>query len=156
MMNDVDMNKQILVLVRTFNAPIKLVWEAWTKAEHIALWWGPRGMKTKVEEMDFKTGGKWKYIMTAQNGQEFPAQGIFTEIIKFEKIVSTADFEPVTHDVIITALFEDFGEKTKLTFSVTHPTEEYCSKQEKMGVMNGWGANFDGLENYLNNLVGKN
>ncbi|KAA3614124.1 MAG: activator of HSP90 ATPase [Calditrichaeota bacterium] len=146
------MNKRILTLVRNFSAPRKLVWEAWTQSEHIAKWWGPMGMKTRVVDLDFKEGGNWKYIMTAPNGSEFPAHGVFTEIIELEKIVSSADFEPVTHGVIITALFEDLDDKTKLTFSVTHPTEEYCSKQEKMGVMNGWGANFDGLENYLSQL----
>ena len=144
-----DLNKRVLVLVRTFKAPLKLVWEAWTQPEHIALWWGPRGMSTKVSELDFRTGGRWKYIMTAPNGARFESGGVFTEIISYKKIVSTADFEPVTHGVIISALFEDLGNKTKLTFSVTHPTEEYCRKQERMGVMNGWGANFDELEKYL-------
>ncbi len=152
-MGNSAMNKRVLVLTRVFKAPRKLVWEAWTKAGHIALWWGPRGMKTKVIELDFKPGGKWKYVMTSPNGAEFPASGVFTEIIEFEKIISSADFEPVTHNVIITAIFEDVGQNTKLTFSVAHPTEEYCSKQEKIGVMNGWGANFDELELYLHKLV---
>ena len=152
-MADTDFSKRVLVLVRTFNAPKKLVWEAWTQPEHIGQWWGPRGMTTKVEKMDFRVGGKWKYLMITADGKEFPASGVFSEIKEFEKIVSSADFEPVTHDVIISAVFEDLGDKTKLTFSVIHPSEEYCTKQEKMGVMNGWGANFEGLEKYLITLV---
>lgn len=149
--NEID--NRVLTLQRTFNASRKLVWEAWTSAEHIAEWWGPRGMITKVTELDFRVGGKWQYVMTAPDGSDYPSEGIFTEIVEFEKIVSSADFAPVTSEVIITALFEDLGDKTKFTFSVTHPTEEYCRQQEKMGVMNGWGSNFDGLEDYLGTLV---
>ncbi|MDN5213311.1 SRPBCC domain-containing protein [Fulvivirgaceae bacterium BMA12] len=144
-----ELMNRTLLLQRTFNAPRKLVWEAWTQPEHIAAWWGPRGMKTAVVELDFRPGGRWKYIMTAPDGSEFPAKGVFSEIIEFEKIVSSADFAPVTESVIIVALFEDLGDQTKLTFSVIHASEEYCRKQENMGVMNGWGANFDGLEAYL-------
>ncbi|GAA0720192.1 hypothetical protein GCM10009430_20100 [Aquimarina litoralis] len=49
-----DLNKRTLSLKRTFNAPIELVWEAWTNSEHIVQWWGPKGMKTKVIEHNFK------------------------------------------------------------------------------------------------------
>jgi uncharacterized protein YndB with AHSA1/START domain len=150
-----DLAKRVLTLKRTFNAPRELVWEAWTQPEHIALWWGPKGMKTRVTECDFKKGGKWKYIMTAPNGAEFPAEGVYIEIIEFEKIVSSADFAPVTYGVIITAIFEDLGEKTGFVFSVTHPTDDYRAQQEKMGVMNGWGSNFDKLESYLEGLINK-
>lgn len=46
------MNKHTISIHRTFNAPITLVWEAWTQAEHIAEWWSPKGVKTKVVEHD--------------------------------------------------------------------------------------------------------
>jgi uncharacterized protein YndB with AHSA1/START domain len=43
-------------------------------------------------------------------------------------------------------LFEEDGDKTNFTFSVIHPTEEYCKQQEKMGFYNGWGAALERLE----------
>ncbi len=143
------MNNRTTTLKRTFNAPIHVVWEAWTQAEHIAEWWSPKGIKTEVVEHNFKVGGKWKYIMPMPNGQEFIAEGQYTEIIEFEKIVSSASFKPMTEDVEIQSLFEANGDKTNFIFNVVHATEEYKIQQEKMGIMNGWGSVFDRLEELL-------
>jgi len=148
-----EMKNRILTLKRTLSAPLKLVWEAWTQPEHIALWWGPKGMDTKVVEHDFRVGGKWKYTMEMPDGNEFISEGEYLVIVELEKIFSSANFKPMTEGVEIQALFEENGDKTNFTFNVVHPTEEYCKQQEKMGFMNGWGAVFDGLETYLNTLV---
>ena len=48
-----DANNRTVTLKRTFNAPIELVWEAWTQPNHIIEWWGPKGMNTKVIEHNF-------------------------------------------------------------------------------------------------------
>ena len=52
-----DLNNRTLTIEKTFNAPLKLVWEAWSQPEHIAQWWGPKGMETKVIVHEFKVGG---------------------------------------------------------------------------------------------------
>ena len=148
-----ETNSRTLSLKRTLNAPIKLVWEAWTQPQHIALWWGPKGMDTKVIEHDFRVGGKWKYTMEMPNGNEFISEGVYSVIVELEKIFTSADFKPMTEGVEIQALFEENGDKTNFTFNVVHPTEEYCKQQEKMGFMNGWGSVFDGLETYLKTLT---
>lgn len=142
-------NNRTVTLKRTFDAPIKLVWEAWTHPEHIAQWWSPAGTKTKVIEHDFKVGGKWKYAMPMPNGQEFIAEGVYLEIVEFKKIISMASFRPMTEDVEIQALFEDNGDTTNFTFNVVHKTVEYRIQQEKMGIMNGWGSVFTRLEEFL-------
>jgi len=140
-----NLNNRTLSLKRTFNAPIKLVWEAWSQPEHIAQWWGPKGMETKIIEHNFSEGGTWKYAMLMPDGNEFIADGIYTEIVAFQKIISSANFKPMTEGVEIQALFEEDGDKTNFTFNVVHATEEYCQQQEKMGFMNGWGSVFDRL-----------
>lgn len=150
-----DASNRTLTLERTFNAPIKLVWEAWTQPEHIALWWGPKGMDTKVIEHDFKVGGKWKFVMMMPDGNEFVTEGVYSEIVELEKIFSSADFKPMTEGVEIQALFEASGDKTNFTFNVVHPTEEYCKQQEKMGFYNGWGSVFDRLETFVSTLNNK-
>ncbi len=134
-----------LSLSRTFNAPVKLVWEAWTQPEHISQWWGPKGMKIEVIEHNFQIGGSWKYAMLMPNGKKFITEGVYILIEEFKKIVSTADFKPMTEGVEIQALFEENGDQTNFVFNVVHPTEEYCQQQEKMGFMNGWGSVFDRL-----------
>lgn len=138
-----------LTLKKTFRAPIKLVWEAWIQPEHIAQWWAPKGMKLKIVEHNFKVGGQWKFSMPMQNGNEFISEGKYLEIVEHKKIVTTADFKPMTEGVVLHALFEAQGEETQFTFSVVHATEEYCKQQEKMGFYNGWGSTFDRLETMI-------
>ena len=150
-----EVKKRTVTLKRTFSAPVKLVWDAWSQPDHIAQWWGPKGMNTKIIEHDFRVGGKWKYTMEMPDGSEFIADGIYSEIIELEKIFSSANFKPMTSGVEIQALFEENGDKTNFTFNVVHPTEEYCKQQEKMGIMNGWGSVFDRLETFVSTLNNK-
>lgn len=141
-----------LTLERVFDAPVKLVWEAWTQPEHISQWWGPKGMKTKINKHDFTVGGEWEYIMTMPDGNDFIGNGIYSEIVEEKKIVTSANFKPMTEGVEMHMLFESEGEKTKFTFHVVHETEEYCKQQEKMGFYNGWGSTFDRLLDYVNSI----
>ncbi|MBL4709938.1 MAG: SRPBCC domain-containing protein [Flavobacteriales bacterium] len=139
------MDNKTVTIKRTLKAPIKLVWEAWTQADHIAQWWGPKGMNTKVIEHDFKVGGQWKYSMEMPDGNEFISDGVYLEIEEFKKISSIANFRPMTEGVEIQSLFEEDGDQTILTFNIIHPTEEYRIQQEKMGILNGWGSVLDRL-----------
>lgn len=137
---------------RTFSVPIELVWQAWTQSEHIAEWWSPKEIKTKVIEHDLKVGGRWLYTMPMSNGKEFIAEGEYLEIVEFEKIVSLANFRPMTEGVEIQALFQANGNKTDFIFNIVHPTEAYKNQQEKMGIMNGWGSVFDRLNKLLKTM----
>ena len=146
---DNDELERTLTLSRIFNVPIEIVWQAWTEPDHIAKWWGPKGMNTKVIDHDFKPGGKWKYSMIMPNGNEFIADGVYKEIITQQKIVSSANFKPMTEGVEIRAQFEAKGKLTNFTFSVVHPSVEYRNQQDKMGFYNGWASTFDRLNDYL-------
>ena len=144
-----DLNNRTLTIEKTFNAPLKLVWEAWSQSEHIGQWWGPKGMDTKVIVHEFKVGGHWKYVMQMPNGGEFITEGIYSEIIEHEKIVSSADFKPMTEGVELHVHFEESGAQTKFTFKVIHETEAYCKQQEQMGFYNGWGSTFERLDEFV-------
>ncbi len=150
-----DASNRTVTLKRTFNAPIELVWEAWTQPNHIVEWWGPKGMNAKVIEHNFKVGGKWKYTMQMPDGNAFISEGMYFEIVEFEKIISSADFKPMTEGVEIQAFFEKNGDKTNFTFNIVHDTEEYCKQQEEMGILNGWGSVFDRLTEHLGILLVK-
>ncbi len=145
-------NNRTLTLERTLDAPIKLVWEAWTQPEHIAMWWGPKGMDIEVVEHNFSEGGKWKYVMPMPDGSQFISEGVYSVIIELEKIFTSANFKPMTEGVEIRAYFEENGDQTNFTFKCIHPTAEYCKQQEQMGFYNGWGSAFDRLDNYISQL----
>jgi uncharacterized protein YndB with AHSA1/START domain len=141
-----EVSKRTLTIERTFNAPVELVWKAWTDSNHIVKWWGPKGMDIEVVSHDFRVGGSWKYIMPMPDGSSFTSEGTYLEIIEQEKIVTTADMKPMTEDIKIEVLFSANGDKTDFVFNVIHKTEEYCKQQEQMGFYNGWGSAFERLE----------
>ena len=144
-----DLANRTLTIEKTFNAPLKIVWDAWTQTDHIVKWWAPSGMTIEVIEHDFKVGGKWKYSMPMPNGGDFISEGTYQEIVEQEKIVTSADFKPMTENVEIQVVFKADGDKTQFKFSVIHPTPEYCKQQEEMGFYNGWGSTIERLEHVL-------
>ncbi len=144
-----------IVIERVFDAPRELVWKAWTDPEHVAKWCGPQGMKTRVDELDFRPGGNWVYVMLAPDGSEYPQRGTFREIVPPEKIVTTAVFEygeAGSSSVVMTYIFEDMGDKTKMTMTHVEMGVEY-SEEQRMGVIAGWNSNFDSLVDYLPSLL---
>ena len=155
MENGNDLAKRTLTIRKTLDAPVELVWEAWTQAEHIVKWWAPKGMELKVVKHDFKVGGEWKYTMPMPDGTEFISEGVYSVIEVLKKIVTSANFRPMTEGVEMRTLFEKDGDRTHFTFSVVHPTEEYKMQQEKMGFYNGWGSAFTRLETVINLLLTK-
>ena len=144
-----DIEKRTLTLTRTFDAPRQLVWDAWTQPEHIAKWWGPRGMKTNIKKHDFKVGGDWEFVMPMPDGKEFISYGTYSQIEAPELLETSANFIPMTEGVTLVASFSEAGDQTDFVFKVIHPTEEYCKQQEEMGFYNGWGSVFEGLNAYL-------
>ncbi|HAA21624.1 MAG TPA: activator of HSP90 ATPase [Cytophagales bacterium] len=147
-----DFSNRTLTMTRTFNAPRDLVWDAWTKPEHISNWWGPKGMKTEIKKHEFKAGGDWEYTMAMPDGNEFRSFGQYQKIVEPELIETTANFIPMTVGVTLIASFSDAGEQTHFEFKVVHETEEYAKQQYEMGFDKGWGSVFEGLNTYLEGL----
>lgn len=151
-----DDNSLDLSIERMFDAPRELVWQAWTDPRHVALWWGPRGMTTRVDALDLRPGGDWRYVMVAPDGSEYPQQGTFTEIVPPGKIVTSALFDygaAEPHQMVLKYEFEDLGDKTKMTMTITHATVEMRREHQAMGVIEGWNLNWDSLVDYLPNMV---
>lgn len=150
-------------ITRVFDAPRELVWKAWTESEHVAAWWGPRGFSTRVEELDLRPGGRSRYVMIDAQGKEYPVEGVFREVVPFERIVTTDEFgEDYEHaggylpsGIVLTCLFEAFGQRTRLTLRIVHPTVEDRVKHEELGVIPGWGSSLDCLEEHLAELIAR-
>jgi uncharacterized protein YndB with AHSA1/START domain len=66
-------------------------------------------MKENVIEHNFKVGGKWKYTMNMPDGSEFASEGVYSEIADLRKIVSSADFKPMTEGVELRVMLEEDG-----------------------------------------------
>ncbi len=144
-----DIEKRTITIERTFDAPLTLVWEAWTQSEHIANWWGPPGMQMDIVKHEFKVGGDWEYTMRMPDGKPFKSFGTYSRIEAPNLVETSANFIPMTEGVTLLAEFTEEGDKTALSFKVIHPTEAYAKAQEEMGIYNGWGSVFERLNGYL-------
>ncbi|HMH34938.1 MAG TPA: SRPBCC domain-containing protein, partial [Puia sp.] len=70
-----------LIHTRLLNAPRELVWDVWTKPEHIKEWWGPNGFTLTHKSMDVQAGKQWKFIMHGF-GQDFDNKIEYLEVVK--------------------------------------------------------------------------
>jgi uncharacterized protein YndB with AHSA1/START domain len=110
-------DNQILI-TREFNAPARLVWQAYTTPELIKRWWsGRRGTVTSAE-VDLRVGGKWRYVMVADGGFEVAFRGQYREITPTARLVNTEIFEgipdPDEHPSLVTTTFTEKDNRTYL------------------------------------------
>jgi uncharacterized protein YndB with AHSA1/START domain len=110
-----------VVVTRTFDAPARLVFEAWSKAEHFKRWWVPKslGMTLRSCEMDVRTGGK--YRLSFGDGMDF--FGRYLEVTPPSRIVWTNE-EGGENGSVTTVTFEEKGGKTLLVMSELYPSKE--------------------------------
>jgi uncharacterized protein YndB with AHSA1/START domain len=146
-----------IVITRVLNAPRKLVFEAFTKPEHLVKWWGPRGFTNTMKETNIKVGGTWRFIMHGY-GTDWPNKIVYTDIKENERIAyeHSGDDNPddISHfNVIIT--FEDAADnKTKLTMSTIFETKaERDLVVEKFGALEGGNQTIDKLEEQIAKMI---
>jgi uncharacterized protein YndB with AHSA1/START domain len=109
-----------LLITKTLNAPIDLVWETWTTPEHIAQWWGPNGFTNTITKMDFQPGGEWLLVMHSPDGTDYKNKSIFKEIIPHKKIV----FDHIAPNFTATIEFEAQGDTTLLKWYMLFESAE--------------------------------
>ena len=115
-----------IAMTRVFDAPRKLVWEAYTNPKHIPHWWGLRGAATIVDKMDVRPGGLWRYIQRAPDGTEYAFNGVYREVVPPSRLVSTFEFEPMPGHVSVDTLtfVEQEGKTTMTTHELFQPRED--------------------------------
>jgi uncharacterized protein YndB with AHSA1/START domain len=105
---------------RVFDAPTAVVFKAYTDPKRIPQWWGPRDQSTRVDTMDVRPGGKWRFVHTSGDGKESAFRGEYREVAPNRHLVHTFEFEPwAGHISIDDALFIDEGGKTRLVVTST-------------------------------------
>lgn len=143
-------NDTQILIVREFDAPKELVYEAWTTPELVRRWWcGERGEMT-VAEIDLRVGGKWRYAMIANEGFEVAFHGEYREIVPNERLVSTEAYEgipdPDEHAALNTLTLTEADGRTTLTVLVEHPNQEGRDMHIESGMEGGMQEAMDRLE----------
>ena len=87
-----ESGKQELFITREFDAPPELVFKAHTDPDLFARWIGPRGLTTSLATFEPVSGGRWRFIQTDQDGNEFGFHGVFHEVTP-GLVIQTFEFE---------------------------------------------------------------
>ena len=116
-----------IAFTRIFEWPCHLLFEIWTKPEHVRHWWGCAGSTLTVCKIDLRLGGAWRFVLRMNDGSDHPFQGVYREIVPAERLVYTECYDVPSigsPEWLTTITFEEFGGKTKLTNSLLHASSE--------------------------------
>lgn len=158
--------EQAFVVTRTFNAPLDLVWKAYTEAERLTKWWGPKGFKMIRCELDLRPGGTFHYGMESPDGHRMWGKFVYREVVPQERLTFVVSFSdeskgitrhPMSNTWPLEVLtITDFAEQDgKTTVSISgwpinateQETATYNASHE--GMRQGFKGTMDQLEEYL-------
>ncbi len=154
------------LITRVFDAPRELVWKAWTKAEHLQRWFGPKGFAMPICSLDLRPGGVFHYSMKSPDGHEMWGKWIFREIVPPERLVVVASFSDarggVTRhplnvgwplEILSTMTLAERDGKTTLTLRwAPHNAsddERQVFSSNHASMVQGWTGTFEQLDAYL-------
>ena len=142
---------------REFDAPRDLVFECFTKPEHLRRWYGRRVDEMTVCEVDLRVGGKWRFVL-AEGGEEMAIYGEFLEIDPPERLVQTEYFEGEFFEMmgagtVNTMVLEERDGRTLMTLTALYKTREARDTVLQSPMEQGAGESFDRLEELLQMLA---
>ncbi|GIH04251.1 ATPase [Rhizocola hellebori] len=138
-----------IVMTRVFDAPRQAVFEAHSSCEHITQWWGQPGDKLGCE-MDFREGGRYRFVQHKQDGSELAFRGEYREIKPFELLVQTFEFEGMPGHIAVERLvFEEHDGKTTVISTTDYGTTEDRDGIVASGMETGAAQAYNQLEEYL-------
>jgi len=139
-----------LVVTRTFNAPARIVFEAWTRPELFKQWWVPKSCGASLLdcEMDVRTGGKYRLVFGAPTSQQMEFFGRYVEVVPPTRIVWTND-EGGEGGAVTTVTFEDKGEQTVLIIHDLYASKKALDEALASGSTDGMPETLDQLDALL-------
>ena len=139
-----------LVVTRTFNAPARIVFEAWTKAELFARWWIPKsfGLVVLSCDMDVRVGGRYRLAISHKGSPPMEFFGTYTEVTPHSRLVWTNEEADDGGQVTTVTLEEKDGE-TLLVMHDLYPSKEALDGAIASGSTTGTGETFEQLDEFL-------
>ncbi|MDP5278189.1 SRPBCC family protein [Sphingomonas sp. DG1-23] len=140
-----------LVITRIFDAPVRIVFEAWTRPELFMRWWAPKSMGVPLLscEMDVRTGGKYRLEFGQDAASPLVFFGKYVEVVPNARLVWTN--EEGADGAVTTVTFEEQGGKTLLAFQELYPSKEALD-EAFVGMEGGTPEQFDQLDALLASL----
>lgn len=140
-------------ITRRFNAPARLVYEAWTRPEYMKRWYGNACMTLEVCEMDARPGGKWRRVLRGSDGSRFGFHGEFKELEPPQRVVFTEIFEPFPdHPSTVTVTLTERDGKTFAHLVQLHDSVASRDAHIASGMETGMRETLDRLEAFVSGL----
>ena len=143
--------KNEIIATREFNAPRQLVFKISTDPKLIPQWWGPRRLTTRVDKMELRPGGLWRFVQHDESGNEFAFHGVYHDCIAPERMVFTFEWEGLPGHVLMETLtLEELpGAKTKLIDSSVFQTVADRDGMLQNGMEGGADESMDRVDELL-------
>ena len=137
-------------VTRVFDAPRALVFDAWTKPEHIPNWMlGPPGWTMTVCEVDLRAGGAWQFAWQHSDGNEMTMQGAYREVSPPERLVSTESWGPEWPETVNTVDLQRGSRPDDSRHHDQLPSKEARDAALGTGMKQGMNLSFERLAAYL-------
>lgn len=138
-------------LTRTFDAPKRLVFRAMTEPALIAKWMGNSCSPIISVDVDFRVGGKYRYVFRNRDGSEFAFTGVYREIGD-GRIVHTERFNDAPEESTVTTTLVEHGGVTTMTAVMRFPSQAIRDMVIATGMERGAAESYDNLEALVRNL----
>lgn len=142
-------------IIRDFDAPARLLFEACSRPEYLMRWFGPVGWPLTLCEVDFCVGGRWRFAMTGPGGrQNTPFGGTYLEIVPHERIVFDNTFEaPGAETMVMTFSFAEKDGRTRLTHHTRFASLAMKAAHLGAGFEAGTNSAFDQLVDVVRSMA---
>lgn len=147
-----DTTGRELLISRDYDAPLALVWKAWTEPQHLAQWFGPTGFSITTYEFNLKPKGLWRFTMHGPDGRDYQNRVEYIEIVPHKTLVYAQGGEGSTADIQfhVTVSFREKGGKTTVTMRSVFPTKEQFEKVvREFGALEGAKQHMARLADHL-------
>jgi len=143
-----------IAMTRVFDAPRRLVFEAWTNPEYLPHWMlGPGGWTMPVCEIDLRPGGAWHFVWRRSDGTEMEMRGVYREVTPPKRLVSTECWGGDWPETLNTLVLSEQDGKTTITNTILYPSKEARDAALKTGMNDGVSQSFDRLDEYLRTMA---
>ena len=137
-------------MTRTFDAPQKLVFEAFTRPEHVVHWMlGPEGWTMPVCEIDLRPGGRWHMVWRRDDGSEMAMSGEYQEVTPWSRTVQTESWGAQWASTVNTTEFIADGDRTTVVQTMKYPSQADRDRAMETGMKNGAEISYERLAAYL-------
>lgn len=141
-----------IAVSRTFDAPRELVFEAMTNPKMVKQWLiGPDDWPMVVCEIDFRVGGRYRYVWRHKEKGDMGMGGVYREIVPPKRIVHTELFDEdwTGGETTVITIFDEKDRRTTVTSTVRYSSEAARDGALKTGMLEGWGMAYDRLAEML-------